>query len=260
MANARKVALVTGGRRGIGFGVAKALAAEGYDVAINGVSPADERSAAAVAELESFGGKALYVPGNVAEAADHEAMLEAVRARFGRLNVLINNAGVGPRSRDDILVATQENFDYVIETNLRGPYFLTQRVASYMIEQKKADPAFSGAVVFVTSISSTVVSVSRGEYCISKAGLSMAAQLWAVRLAEFGIPVHEVRPGIIATDLTAGVKDKYDKLFAEGLALVPRWGTPDDVGRAVAALTRGDLPYSTGQVIMVDGGMQIQTL
>lgn len=260
MAKDRKVALVTGGRRGIGLGVARALAGAGYDLAINGVSPADDRAAAAIAELESLGGKALYVQGDVARAADHERMVEAVKDRFGRLNLLVNNAGVAPRSRDDILTATRENFDYVIETNLRGPYFLTQRVANYMVEQKKADPAFEGMVVFVTSISSTVVSVNRGEYCISKAGLSMAAQLWAVRLAEFGIPVHEVRPGIIATDLTAGVKAKYDKLFAEGLALVPRWGTPEDVGRIVAALARGDLPYSTGQVIMVDGGMQIQKL
>lgn len=259
MADDRKVALVTGGRRGIGFGIARALAAEGCDIVINGVSP-ESGAAPALDELRAFGVEAMYVQGDVAQAADRDRMVEAVRARFGRLNVLVNNAGVGPRSRDDILAATQDNYDYVMETNLRGPYFLTQRVAQFMVEQKMANPAFEGTVVFVTSVSSTVVSVNRGEYCISKAGLSMAAQLYAVRLAEFGIPVHEVRPGIIATDLTAGVKDKYDKLFAEGLALQPRWGTPADVGRVVAALVRGDLPYSTGQVIMVDGGMQIPTL
>jgi NAD(P)-dependent dehydrogenase (short-subunit alcohol dehydrogenase family) len=259
MAKDRKVALVTGGRRGIGFGIAKALAAQGLDIAINGVSP-ENGAGAAIAELKALGVDAFYVQGDVADPADHARMVEAVRERFGRLNVLINNAGIGPRSRDDILTATPENYDHVMQTNLRGPYFLTQRVANFMVEQKKADAAFEGMVVFITSISSTVVSVNRGEYCISKAGLSMAAQLYAVRLAEFGIPVHEVRPGIIATDLTAGVKAKYDKLFAEGLALLPRWGTPEDVGRAVAALVRGDLAYSTGQVIMVDGGMQIQTL
>lgn len=259
MAKHRRVALVTGGRRGIGFGIARALAAQGCDIVINGVSPA-VGTAEAVAELESLGARVLYVQGDVADPGDHARMVEAVRTRFGRLDVLINNAGIGPRSRDDILTATPENYDHVMQTNLRGPYFLTQRVANYMVEQKKADPAFDGMIVFITSISSTVVSVNRGEYCISKAGLSMAAQLYAVRLAEFGIPVHEVRPGVIATDMTSKVKEKYDRLFAEGLALLPRWGTPEDVGRVVAALVRGDLAYSTGQVIMVDGGMQIQTL
>jgi len=259
MAKDRRVALVTGGRRGIGLGIAKALAAQGCDIVINGVSPA-AGAAEAVAELEGLGARVLYVQGDVAEPGDHARMVEAVQNRFGRLDVLINNAGIGPRSRDDILTATPENYDHVMQTNLRGPYFLTQRVANYMVEQKKADPAFDGMIVFITSISSTVVSVNRGEYCLSKAGLSMAAQLYAVRLAEFGIPVHEVRPGVIATDMTSKVKEKYDRLFAEGLALLPRWGTPEDVGRAVAALVRGDLAYSTGQVIMVDGGMQIQTL
>jgi len=237
----------------------KALAAQGCDIVINGVSP-EESAGAAIAEIRALGADVLYVQGDVADAGGRERMVEAARARFGRLNVLVNNAGIGPRSRDDILTATPENYDHVMETNLRGPYFLTQRVANFMVEQKKADPAFDGMIVFITSISSTVVSVNRGEYCISKAGLSMATQLYAVRLAEFGIPVHEVRPGVIATDMTSKVKEKYDRMFAEGLALVPRWGTPEDVGRVVAALVRGDLAYSTGQVIMVDGGMQIQTL
>lgn len=259
MTKNRRVALITGGRRGIGLGVAKALAAQGFDLAINGVSP-ESGAGEAVADLKALGADVAYVQGDVASLDDHARMVEAVRARFGRINVLVNNAGIGPRSRDDILLATPDNYDHVMTTNLRGPYFLTQRVANAMIEQKKADPAFEAMIVFVTSISSTVVSVNRGEYCISKAGLSMAAQLYAVRLAEFGIPVHEVRPGVIATDMTAKVKDKYDRMFAEGLALVPRWGTPEDIGRVVAALVRGDLAYSTGQVIMVDGGMQIQTL
>jgi len=259
MTKDRRVALVTGGRRGIGLGVAKALAAQGFDLAINGVSP-ESGAAEAIAELKALGADAAYVRGDVADLDDHARMVEAVRARFGRLDLLVNNAGIGPRSRDDVLVATPDNYDHVMATNLRGPYFLTQRVAGWMVEQKKADPAFEAMIVFVTSISSTVVSVNRGEYCISKAGLSMAAQLYAVRLAEFGIPVHEVRPGVIATDMTAKVKDKYDRMFAEGLALVPRWGTPEDIGRVVAALARGDLAYSTGQVILADGGMQIRTL
>jgi len=259
MPKKRKVALITGGRRGIGFGIAKALAAEGCDLAIADIAEENEVREA-MGDLKSLGAEVLYVQADISVTADRARLVDAVRRRFGRLNVLVNNAGVAPLSRDDILVATEENYDRVMRINLRGPYFLTQAVAGYMAEQKKADPAFAGTIVFITSISSTVASVNRGEYCISKAGLSMAATLWAVRLAEFGIPVYEIRPGVIATDLTAGVKEKYDRLFAEGLALQSRWGTPADIGRATAALVRGDLAYSTGQVIMVDGGMQIQTL
>jgi len=148
----------------------------------------------------------------------------------------------------------------VVRTNLQGPYFLTQAVANWMVEQKKADPSFAGCIVNVSSISATIVSVNRGEYCVSKAGVAMATQLWAARLGEFGIPVYEVRPGVIKTDMTAGVQEKYDKLFGEGLAIQHRWGTPEDVGRAIAALVRGDFPYSTGQVIMVDGGLSVQRL
>lgn len=259
MAKEHKVALITGGRRGIGFGIAKALAAEGCHLAIADIAEEAEVKTD-MKELEALGAEVLYVKADISVAADRGRIVDAVRKRFGRLNVLVNNAGVAPLSRDDILVATEDNYDRVMRINLRGPYFLTQAVANYMAEQKKADPAFAGTIVFITSISSTVASVNRGEYCISKAGLSMAVTLWAVRMAEFGVPVYEIRPGIIATELTAGVKEKYDRLFAEGIALQPRWGTPADIGRAVAAMVRGDLAYSTGQVIMVDGGMQIQTL
>ena len=259
MANNRKVALVTGGRRGIGFGIAKKLAAEGCDLAISAISdPAAAEPA--MDELRALGAEVLYCRGDIASRDDRENLVAAVRKKFGRLNVLVNNAGIGPRSRDDILEATEENFEDVIRTNLQGPYFLTQAVGNFMAEQKKADDSFEGAVVFVTSISSTVASINRGEYCLSKAALSMAVKLWAVRLAEFGIPVFELRPGIIATDLTAGVKEKYDRLFAEGIALQPRWGTPEDMGRIVASIVRGDLAYMTGQVITADGGMHIQTL
>ena len=166
----------------------------------------------------------------------------------------MNNAGIAPRVRADILKASEESYDRVMEVNLKGPYFLTQAVANWMIAQKREDEAFEGCIVNISSISATVASPSRGEYCISKAGVSMATRLWAVRLAEFGIHVYEIRPGIIQTDMTSTVKEKYDRLIAEGLTLQPRWGYPEDVGRAVAALVRG------GQVIMIDGGLTIPRL
>jgi NAD(P)-dependent dehydrogenase (short-subunit alcohol dehydrogenase family) len=187
-------------------------------------------------------------------------MLDAIRQRFGALHVLVNNAGVAPKVRADILDATEDSFEHLIRTNLQGPYFLTQSVAKWMIEQKKAHAAWQGCIVNVSSISATVASVNRGDYCISKAGVAMASQLWAARLGEFEIPVYEVRPGIIKTDMTAAVTAKYDKLLAEGLAIQRRWGTPEDVGKVVAALARGDLPYSTGAVLMVDGGLTVQRL
>jgi 3-oxoacyl-[acyl-carrier protein] reductase len=261
MTETRKVALVTGGRRGIGLGVAKCLAADGCDVAVCGTSDQnDPTSRRVVDELRAFGAEAIYVKADIGEAAERARLVEAVRARFGRLNVLVNNAGVAPRTRDDILEAGEDSFERLIRINLQGPYFLTQMAANWMIEQRREDSSFVGAVVFVTSISAAVASVNRGDYCVSKAGLSMASRLFAIRLAEAEIPVFEVRPGIIATDMTAGVKERYDRLLAEGLAPQRRWGTPEDVGRAVAALVRGDLAYSTGQVVMVDGGMTIQTL
>jgi 3-oxoacyl-[acyl-carrier protein] reductase len=179
---------------------------------------------------------------------------------YGALNILVNNAGIAPRERKDILEATEESFSELISTNLQGPYFLTQSVANWMISQQNKKADFKGCVVNISSISSTVASVNRGEYCIAKAGVSMATQLYAVRLADYNIPVYEVRPGIIYTDMTAAVADKYNKLISEGLMLQKRWGTPEDVGKAVLSLVSGDLPYSTGQVIMVDGGMSVQRL
>jgi NAD(P)-dependent dehydrogenase (short-subunit alcohol dehydrogenase family) len=187
-------------------------------------------------------------------------MLHEIKTRFGCLNVLVNNAGVAPKTRADILEATEESYDRVMNINLKGPYFLTQAVAGWMIAQRQESPDFKGCIANISSISATVASPSRGEYCLSKAGVSMATQLWAVRLGEFGIPVYEVRPGVIQTDMTAVVKHKYDKLIAEGLTVQPRWGFPQDVGKVVASLARGDFPYSTGQVIMVDGGLTLQRL
>jgi NAD(P)-dependent dehydrogenase (short-subunit alcohol dehydrogenase family) len=201
-----------------------------------------------------------YFQADVAEAADRARLVQQVEDRFGRLHVLVNNAGIAPPVRADLLEATEENFDRVLAVNLKGPYFLTQRVARWMIRQRQEDPNYQGTIVNIGSISATVVSVTRGEYCVSKAGLAMATQLWAVRLAEFGIRVYEVRPGIIQTDMTAPVREKYDRLLAQGLCVQARWGQPEDVGRAVAMLVRGELAYSPGQVLLVDGGLTIPRL
>lgn len=255
----KKTALITGGSRGIGLGIAEHLAAAGFDLAINGVR---EESAVndVLKDLRSKGADVIYVRGNLASSSDRKDMIAQVKKHFGRLNVLVNNAGMAPRERRDILEGTEESFDEVISTNLKGTYFLTQLAANWMIEQKRSDAKFEGAIVNVSSISATVASVNRGEYCVSKAGLSMTTQLFATRLGEFNIPVFEVRPGVIATDMTSGVKEKYDRLIAEGLTVQKRWGFPDDVGKVVTALATGSFPYSTGQVIMVDGGLTIPRL
>ncbi len=254
-----RVALVTGGGRGIGWGISCALADEGWDVVLMGRRPeADLR--ARLADLEARRVKALYCRGDVSVAADRSLTLERIAGVFGGLNLLVNNAGVAPRVRADILEADEESFERVLRVNLQGPYFLTQAVANWMLRQRRERREFSGCIVNISSISAVVASPSRGEYCISKAGVSMATRLWAVRLAEFDIPVYEVRPGITRTDMTAGVAEKYDRLIAEGLCLQRRWGEPEDVGRAVAMLARGDLPYSTGQVLRVDGGLMIERL
>lgn len=255
----KQVALITGGSRGIGFGVAKQLAAKGFDLAINGVR-AEEEVIAALQELKNTGADVVYCRGDVSSAEDRNSIIQKVKDHFGRINVLVNNAGVAPKERKDILDATEESFDRLISINLKGPYFLTQAIANWMIEQKKSDAAYTACIINVTSVSAMLASVNRGEYCISKAGLGMATQLFAMRLGEFDIPVFEVRPGIISTDMTSAVKEKYDKMIAEGLNLQSRWGYPEDVGKAVAALADGSFAFSTGQVIMVDGGMTVPRL
>lgn len=255
----KKVALITGGSRGIGLGIAKSLAGAGFDLAINGVRNEQDASQP-LEELRHLGVEVLYCQGDVGNEVARKSIFEKIQSHFGRLNVLVNNAGVAPKERKDILEATEESFEYVLKTNLHSAYFLSQSAANWMISQKKADSAFEGTIINISSISATVASVNRGEYCVAKAGLSMATQLFAVRLGEYNIPVFEVRPGVIATDMTAGVTEKYDKLIAEGLCVQQRWGLPDDVGKAVAALATGSFPYSTGQVIMVDGGMLIPRL
>ncbi len=259
MNEGRRVALVTGGGRGIGLGIARRLAREGWDLAICGQRP-EQAVGEALRELAASGVEVLYCQASVADGAGRARLVEAVRERFGRLHALVNNAGIAPRVRADILEASPESFEEVLRVNLEGPYFLTQAVARWLIEQGQADPRFRGSIVNISSVSAVVASTNRGDYCISKAGISMATQLWAVRLAEHGITVYEVRPGIIRTDMTAGVQEKYDRLIGEGLLLQARWGLPEDVGRAVAMLLREDLPYSTGQVITVDGGLTVDRL
>jgi NAD(P)-dependent dehydrogenase (short-subunit alcohol dehydrogenase family) len=255
----KQAALITGGSRGIGFGIAIELARAGFDVVINGRREANDVRDA-IENLQHAGAKVLYFKADVADRADHARMLEAIRVEFGRLDVLVNNAGVAPDTRTDILQAGEESFDRLIRINLRGPYFLTQSAANWMIRQRRDRSDFRGVIVNVSSISANVASVNRGDYCISKAGVAMATQLWAARLAEFGIDVFEVRPGIIATDMTTGVKEKYDNLIANGLTLQKRWGEPADVGRCVAALARGEITYATGQVLTLDGGLSLRRL
>jgi 3-oxoacyl-[acyl-carrier protein] reductase len=255
----KKVALVTGGTRGIGLGISQQLARDGFNLAVNGRRE-EVDVATTLDELKKLGTEVLYCQADIASAADRAKMVDAIRQKFGRLDALINNAGVAPDVRADLLDATEESFDRLISINLRGPYFLTQLVAKWMVEQRKANTSFAGVIVNVSSVSATVASVNRGDYCLSKAGVAMATQLWATRLAEFGIQVYEVRPGVIRTDMTSGVVEKYDKLIANGLTVDPRWGTPEDVGRAVGVLARGEFSYATGNVIMVDGGLTLPRL
>jgi 3-oxoacyl-[acyl-carrier protein] reductase len=259
MSSTRPVALVTGGARGIGLGISRCLAAAGYDLALCGVRTREEVEPT-VEELRRVGGVVDYHRTDISESERRRSLLTWVRRRFDRLNLLVNNAGVAPRERKDLLDATEESFERVLRTNLQGPYFLTQAAARWMIERKRENPDDPACIVNVTSISAVYASVNRGEYCVSKAGLAMASRLWATRLGEFGIPVYEIRPGIIETDMTAGVREKYDRLITEGLLLQPRWGTPDDVGRAVTALASGAFSYSTGQVVMLDGGLHVARL
>jgi 3-oxoacyl-[acyl-carrier protein] reductase len=250
------VAIVTGGTRGIGLGVARALAREGWSLALCGLRSRDD-VAGVIEELAAAGAEVKYWPADVGSASDRGRFLASAVAHFGTLHALVNNAGRAPRVRADLLAATEESFEEVVRTNLQGPYFLTQAVARLFTQQAAGT---SRAIVFVTSVSAELASPQRGEYCVSKAGLSMAARLFAVRLAPDRIPVYEVRPGIIATDMTAGVKEMYDKRIADGLVPDGQWGHPDDVGRAVASLLRGDITYATGTVFNVDGGLSIPRL
>jgi NAD(P)-dependent dehydrogenase (short-subunit alcohol dehydrogenase family) len=252
-------ALITGGTRGIGLGIARALAQEGWNLAVCGVR-GEREVAATLDDLRGTGVTVEYFAADVSSAADRARLLDGVRTRLPPVNALVNNAGRAPRVRADILDATEDSFEELLHTNLQGPYFLAQAIAKDQVAQRRADPSFTASIVFVTSVSAEMASTNRGEYCVSKAGLAMAVRLFAARLAPEGIPVYEVRPGIIATDMTAAVKDGYDRRIADGLVPERRWGRPEDVGRVVAALLRGDLPYATGTVIHVDGGLSVPRL
>lgn len=247
-------ALVTGSSRGIGRGIAIELGRLGWRVVVN---YAGNRSAAdeAVTLVGEAGGSATAIQGDVGVAADRQRLVDESIAWGGGLDLLVNNAGVAPAVRADILEADEESFDRLMRINLKGPYFLTQLVAKRMI-----DAGTAGQIVTISSLSVYAASVNRGDYCISKAGLGMLTKLYAARLAEYGIRVYELRPGVIATDMTGAVKEKYDRLIAEGMTPIKRWGEPVDIGRAVAAIARGDFPFSTGEVINVDGGFHLHTL
>jgi 3-oxoacyl-[acyl-carrier protein] reductase len=254
-----KTALITGGARGIGFGISQKLVEEGWNLAVSGRKEFNEVEDV-IDKLATLGNKVRYYQSDVSKREDHRSLLTSIKSDFGKLNLLINNAGVAPINRLDILDAEEESFDRLININLRGPYFLTKDTANWMIQQKNdgADEFFS--IINIGSVSADVASVTRGDYCISKAGISMVTKLWAARLGEYTIPVYEIQPGIIKTDLTRGVTEKYDKLIDEGLLVQSRWGYPLDVGKAAAALARGDMAFSTGQIIRVDGGLTLQRL
>ena len=255
----RPTALVTGSSRGIGRGIALALAEAGFDVVINYSSnrSAAEESAAAV---ETQGGSALIFQADIADEDAAKALVDATVGAWGRLDLLVSNAGIAPKVRADLLEAAPASYDEVMATNLKGPYFLTQYAATRMVDLQKAGAVERPRIVVITSISAFTSSTLRGEYCVSKAGLSMMTRLFADRLAEYGIPVIEIQPGIILTDMTGPVKEKYDQLICDGLVPMRRWGTPDDIGKAVAAIGLGYLDYATGAAIPVDGGFHMRRL
>ena len=255
----KPVALVTGASRGIGRGIASVLGRHGYAVGIN-YFRSSEAAAEVVAEIESHGGRAVAIRGDVGLAADRTALIEQICSHFGRLDVLVNNAGITSQGRRDLLEATEESWDLVFDTNLKGPFFLAQLAARQMVEAIGAGRIPQGWIINVSSISAYAVTTNRADYCMAKAAMQMMTWLLATRLAEHRIRVYEVCPGVIESDMTAPVREKYDKLIAEGLAPIRRWGTPDDVARAVLALIGEDFPFSTGDRINVDGGFHIRRL
>jgi 3-oxoacyl-[acyl-carrier protein] reductase len=263
--NQKPAAIVTGASRGIGKAIAKELSSLGYRLAINYFDFKEGRLDDTEAlqtrqEIAAMGGACEILHGDISSPQDRQALIDFTKAQFGRCDMLINNAGVAPFQRMDILEATQDSYDRVMNINLKGPYFLTQLVANWMIEQKKANPQRCFRICNTSSISAYTSSPGRGEYCLSKAGISMMTKLYADRLAEYGIGVFEIRPGVIMTDMTRVVKDKYDKLIAEGLTPIKRWGYPEDIAKAVGAIAEGRLDFSTGQVINVDGGFHLRRL
>lgn len=256
MASTRRCAVVTGGRRGIGRGICFALAAAGFDIAVIDLED-DEACQATLAGLRERGARAHFVRGDIAAVATHAAIVDAVYGAFGTIDCLVNNAGVSAPKRGDLLDLLPASFDRVVGINLRGTFFLTQAAARRMVAEQRAPDAPARSIVTVSSINAWLVGPDRGEYCISKTGLTMMTKLFAVRLAAHRIHTYEVRPGIIETDMTAVAREKYDRLIGAGLTPIARWGTPEDVGAAVAALATGAVPFSTGDAYHVDGGMHI---
>jgi 3-oxoacyl-[acyl-carrier protein] reductase len=262
------VALITGASRGIGRGIALELAKLGYDLVINyasNVSAARQTAADCISAARAAGKtiRAEVCQADIASSAGRRKLIDFTKAKFARLDVLVNNAGVAPEVRADILEASEASFDRLININVKGPYFLTQLAAKWMIEQRETRVplvAFQPKIITISSVSAYTASVNRGDYCVSKAALSMLTPLYAARLAEHGIGVYEIRPGLIATDMIGPAKEKYDKLIGEGLTPIKRWGTPEDVGKAVAAIAQDLLPFSTGEVINVDGGFHLRRL
>jgi len=264
MKDRMSTALVTGASRGIGRGIALSLANAGFNVVVNYASNADA-AAEVVAEIEKTGARAAAVRADLAVADDRTRLVAEAYEAFGRIDLLVNNAGVAPTVRADLLEAGEESFDRLIGINLKGPYFLTQQIALRMIEQCTSGTVENPKIVTISSMSAYTASINRGDYCLSKAGLGMLTKLFAARLAEHGINVFEVRPGIIDTDMTSGVREKYDRLIfrkaaGESISPIRRWGLPEDVGKAVVAIALDLFPFSTGQVIDVDGGFHLKIL
>ncbi len=252
----KKVALITGGVRGIGFAITNKLSKEGFCIAIADICPVD--TGACIASKLSK--RSMFIRADISLAKDRQKILNKIKDKFGRIDVLINNAGIAPKTRADILEASEESFDKVLSVNLKGPYFLTQKIANYMISLLKEEKIQNPVIINISSMSAYTSSPARGEYCISKAGVSMMTKLYADRLSGYGINVYEIRPGIIMTDMTKSVKGKYDELIEKGVTPLKRWGLPADISAAVSAIVSGAFPFSTGEVFNIDGGFHLRRL
>lgn len=258
--NSKPVAVITGASRGIGRAITLSLAAEGFDIVAIARSLDSEGMETLSHEIEKINSSFFPIGLDISCTSCHKEVVSNILERYGRIDILVNNAGVAPLQRYDIMELTEESYDRVLNINLRGPVFFAQKIAKEMIWLRNQVINYRPVIVFMSSVSAAMSSINRGEYCISKAGLSMASSIFADRLSENGILVFEVRPGVIQTDMTARVKDKYDKLIAEGLVPQKRWGKPEDIGKAVASLARGDWDFSTGSVFEISGGLNIRSL
>jgi 3-oxoacyl-[acyl-carrier protein] reductase len=251
----KKTALITGGTRGIGLGIAIKLAQNGFDLLLSGRKTELEVKET-ITNLKSHGGEVTYYQGDIAISENRKNLITEIAEKHPSINILVNNAGVAPKTRFDILETTEESYEFVMDTNLKSQFFISQGIANIMIKNKSQN----AKIINISSVSATMASVNRAEYCLSKAGIAMSTQLFALRLAEYGIGVYEVRPGIIQTDMTQAVTDKYNKLIAEGLVPQNRWGLPEDIGKAVLSITNADWAFSTGNIFMVDGGLSLSKL